>query len=128
MRNLDLILPPPVVRPFPAGDRERGLMRELRGMLRELESSRLEVILTPAPEPKHSLHFVRTVQSSNPGWYREFCSLYHCRRRKPRHRAKYDTLIRRRATLAALRRMLKGDRTSVYAQRLLRFIERRGRR
>ena len=37
----------------------------------ELDHERLQVELTPAPEPMHSGHRVRTVTASNPDWYRD---------------------------------------------------------
>lgn len=64
-------------------------------LLHDLRQNRLEVILIPAPEPKHHSHKIRAVQHTNPMWYRE---LYH------RH-----THFRRDRSVAALERICQGD-------------------
>lgn len=45
-------------------------------MLYELESNWLEVVLVPAPDPRHSGHCVRKAHSYNADWYRKFCRWY----------------------------------------------------
>ena len=53
----------------------RGHFQEYAYFLRNnLEKNKLQVILTPAPEPKHQCHKIRVVETQNPSWYRE---LYH---------------------------------------------------
>lgn len=37
----------------------------------DLRSNKLEVILIPAPEPKHLGHMIRIVENQNPDWYRD---------------------------------------------------------
>lgn len=51
------------------GERELAILA-----LGELDNRRLEVVLIPAPEPKHSEHKVRAVQGTNPDWYRSLCA------------------------------------------------------
>jgi hypothetical protein len=52
-------------------------------LLGELESNRLEVILVPAPDPKHTGHMIRAVENRNPGWYSNlYWSYNHFRRDK----------------------------------------------
>lgn len=72
---------------------------------------------------------IRVVEETNPRWYRDLCNSYpsarEYARRRIANRRKFDTIIRRRETLAALRRIAqRGDRETVYAQRLLPYIER----
>lgn len=90
----------------------------LQCMLDELESARLDVHLAPAPHPRRELHCVRIVASRNPTWYRQLCAAHLSQRvrRNPRP----DTLIRRRETLRALRRMIAGrSDVGIYGPRLL---------
>ena len=44
---------------------------EAKYLLDELGRRRLEVILIPAPEPRHIGHKIRSVENTNPPWYRE---------------------------------------------------------
>jgi hypothetical protein len=89
-------------------------------LLIELESSRLEVVLIPAPEQRHSCHSVRAVQESNAEWYQKMCKR-HLRRRK--RYSKPDTLINRAHTIKALERVMEGRIDSLYAERLMPFIK-----
>jgi hypothetical protein len=85
-------------------------------MLEELKAMRLEVIKLPSKEGG----YIRVAVSVNCNWYKELCSMYlrsYKRRPKPR------TIIRRQHTVKALQRMLKGDKTTVYAQRILPIAE-----
>src|SRR4051794_35935647 len=91
-------------------------------MLNDLETWRLEVVLIPAPDPQHSCHRVRCVQSQNPVWYRKFCELYPSGRQ--RRSWKPDTRIKREQTVRALKRIIDGDYSGEYADRLLHFIDR----
>ena len=50
-------------------------------LYQDLRANRLEVILVPAPEPKHCGHMIRAVANRNPDWYRELYSTHsHFRR------------------------------------------------
>lgn len=107
-----------------------------REMLDELLSNQLEVVLIPAPDARHSTHFVRGVQSQNCDWYRKFCGQYLSARKD--QNAKGRTLIKRKATIIALERIaaaesaakpVKGKgavtklKATAYVERLLKFIE-----
>lgn len=88
-------------------------------MLLELESGCLEVVLIPAPDPRHSGHCIRAVQYQNAAWYRKFCSLYPSSRKGFKTR----TRIKRAAAIKALERIIAGNTAGIYAERLLKFIE-----
>jgi hypothetical protein len=94
-------------------------------MLAELESSQLEVVLIPSQDPDIADRggMIRAVQMANPEWYSELCSRFtrghQSRKRTPNH----DTVIDRRSTLAALRRLVNYlEVSSVYGARLEDFI------
>lgn len=91
--------------------------------LEELRACRLEVVLIPAPSPRHSGHCVRVVQEANPRWYQEFCSLYESARRDRIRWRKFKTRIKRRETLRGLSELAGGQCRSQYAERLADFIE-----
>ncbi len=95
----------------------RKLVSQLREMLSELQGNRLEVaLLERADEDGESRGNRLVVVSQNAGWYRVLCGNHlTTRRRYPKPR----TVIRRVHTVRALKRMMSGDRTSVYAQRIL---------
>jgi hypothetical protein len=98
-----------------------ALRRAAERMLTELDSSRLEVVLIPASDVRHSGHSVRVVQEANALWYRKFCAEYSStRKRKNRH---FDTMIKRAHTRRALLEIISGRCATPYAQRLARFIE-----
>jgi hypothetical protein len=88
-------------------------------LLNELESNYLEVVLIPAPDRRHSGHCVRAVQSANADWYRDFCNKYPSRRKGFKTR----TRIKRRETIKALEKILSGDFSGVYSERLLNYID-----
>jgi hypothetical protein len=88
----------------------------LQYMLDELESRYPETIKVPTD----SGGYVRVPVQQNAEWYRYLCRRNTVsRRRYPKPR----TIIRRCHTIAALRRMLRGDRETVYAQRILDVME-----
>lgn len=75
-------------------------------LLGELKENKLQVVLTPAPEPKHENHMVRKVESSNPEWYsvlyeqekyfrreRVVCALQRISQFKDRHYKKYGDSV-----------------------------------
>ncbi len=87
-------------------------------MLGELESTSLTVAKYPVDGG-----YLRGVMSSNCEWYRELCSRYlSTRRRFPKLR----TFIKRRCTIAALKRMIAGDLSGLYATRILDVIDHMG--
>ena len=87
-----------------------------RRMLNELESSDLEVCEIPGSNGG----YIRVPISVNLQWYRRFCAQYQTtRRRHPKPR----TIIRRCHTIAALRRIIAGNRSGVYAGRLISLID-----
>lgn len=87
-------------------------------LLQELLSSRLEVVLIPAPEQRHSGHCVRAVQEANPEWYQKFCEIYPSNRKGRKIRTK----IKRRETIKALEFISKGKTAGCYGERLISFI------
>lgn len=85
-------------------------------MLNELLSSYPETIKIP------SVHggYVRVAVAVNAEWYRWFCKRHlRGRRRYPKPR----TIIKRRDTIRALRRLICGNYRGVYAERLLSFVQ-----
>lgn len=91
------------------------LTARLAAMLAEMESTRLEVAKIRTPRGG----YVRVAVSVNAEWYQHLCRRYlSTRRRFPRPR----TLIKRRDTLAALRRMILGNLSGVYAARILKLV------
>jgi len=62
----------------------KDLFRERADSLyHDLRSNRLEVILVPAPFPKHQDHMIRVVASQNPQWYQELYRSYPQQLRRP---------------------------------------------
>ncbi len=83
----------------------------------------LEVCLTPAPDPKHSGHGVRTVCSQNPPWYRKFAAKYeNCRGTGHKRMKRPRTYIVRSFVPPALQKIVDGNPSGVYCERLLEFI------
>lgn len=78
----------------------------LEEMLNELESSCLEVILVPEKRRTCEGGMIRVASSKNALWYRQFCGAYGSTRK--RRNLAFDTCIKRRETLNALRRMIAG--------------------
>jgi len=93
-------------------------------MLFELESNCLEVVLVPASEQRHDGHRARAVQYANAAWYRKFCALYSSNRKG----SKVRTRIKRRETIAALKRIIEGETKGVYVERILNFIDHENRK
>lgn len=83
----------------------------------------LRVCLIPAPDPKHSGHCVRAVESENPRWYQNFCSLYGSNRKATYK--KWRTRIKRQATINALEKITGGafDPGKIYHERIINFVE-----
>lgn len=88
-------------------------------MLDDLQGGNLEVVLIPAPEPQHSTHCVRAVQYENAAWYQEFCSHFRsCTGKRKRSR----TFIKRQHTISALQKIIRGEKSGIYVERLLAFM------
>lgn len=83
-----------------------------RHMLDELESRRLEVCKLPSRQGGYT----RVVVETNAEWYQEFCASY-TRARRTRYRRE-RTIIKRRDTGNALKRLIAGNISGVYAERL----------
>ena len=97
------------------------MSRKLSIMLAELESSPLVTILVPSKRhDRREWDQIRCNVSVPPKWYRKLCGL-HASKRGVR-RAKFDTIIRRQHTLAALNRMLRGNFNGRYAERILQIM------
>lgn len=93
-------------------------------MLNDLDNSSFEVVLIPAPEPRHVGHKVRAVQSQNPPWYSALCRQYQSIRGRGRKRyQKPRTFIKRCKVRAGLVRIIEGDYRGVDVDRLVRLIE-----
>lgn len=102
------------------------IKQELQTMLLELEANALIVVLTPASEPMHEGHQVRTVYMQNSSWYRRLCEEYTAHRNNPRRRRKHDTAIKRSEIVRILNRMIEGkDTKSKYKEALLEIAKRR---
>ncbi len=82
-------------------------------MLEELEGSYPVTVKVPSQQGG----YIRVPVSKNPEWYSELCKR-HIKQRVTRFR-KPRTIIKRRDTLAALRRLIEGDDSGVYAERIL---------
>lgn len=96
-------------------------------MYHELRTNRLEVVLAPSHDSDMAMRGgkIRVVVSYNPQWYQDFCADYTKRRKRPRHRQKHDTSIKRSHTLRALMEIYEGQACTVYAQRLLPIVAKR---
>jgi hypothetical protein len=57
---------------------------EANSFLEELKIRKLEVILTPAPDPHHEGHKIRTVVNENPEWYKNLYWKYYPNFRRDR--------------------------------------------
>lgn len=80
-------------------------------MLWELETNRLEVFLTPAPDQAHVGHMVRTVETRNIEWYRELCSRFSANRNSLKGSGKkHDTKVKRQRITELLRRLANGEK------------------
>ena len=93
----------------PATDSERRLAESA---LRELDESRLDVVLVPAPRQTHEGHCIRAVQDRNPAWYQEFALRGRC-------------WVKRARVVRALLRIAAGYvRPNSYDCELLELLER----
>lgn len=100
-------------------------MTTLIEMLIELTDCRLAVELVPAPQPRHTVHYVRRVVGQNPPWYRQLCNRYASSRK--RRKLAFDTRIRRANIESVLTRLAEGkSSSSQYAEDLLEIAKKRG--
>ena len=98
--------------------------RELAEMIGELEAGKLEVVLIPAPSPRHCGHMVRAVVNRPPSWYRAICNRYASGRF--RAKSKFDTKIKRKNILALLYATFEGKKSkSAYLPDILHVIKNR---
>lgn len=94
-------------------------------MLQEMECRHLIVVLIPDQQYcgyGNEFRRLRAAEEQNAAWYQEFCGRYESRRRFRGRR--FKTLIKRRETLNALRKIAAGraDQTP-YCERLVEMIE-----
>lgn len=85
-------------------------IEQAKGFLRELETSRLEIELIPAPIQKFHGHKIRQVVSENPEWYKEIYHQYSLKRKythskTKRQRTYLDSLINRPVAKNSLTRI-----------------------
>jgi hypothetical protein len=99
----------------------RLIQNKAEEMYYDLLRNKLEVILIPAQEGNGML---RVAESRPPSWYSKFCSLYPLKYNYKKNRKLNRTIIKRRCTLRGLYRLMNKDKKSIYAERLLNFIER----
>lgn len=98
---------------------------QLELMLDQLGSSRLVVLLAPLnPKMRGWTEggCKRVVADRNPKWYRSYCARHPSSRGI--RRGKFDTKIKRRDTLVALRRLITGEYRGKYADDFLFFARR----
>jgi hypothetical protein len=92
-------------------------------MLHEMEMyGGLEVVLIPAPEPKHSGHMIRVASNQNPPWYRRFTGQFMTVYGKGK-RAR-PNIIKRPRIVTALQRIMDGRPRWKNCERLIEFISR----
>lgn len=93
-------------------------------MLDDLLHQYPEVIVVPAPQPRHCGHGVRVVTERNPEWWSDFTACYPKNRKVPRKNGKPDTRIVRKRIVQVLSLWLeRGWTSSIYAEHLLEVAE-----
>ena len=94
-------------------------------MLQEMECRHLVVVLVPDQQYcgyGNDFRHLRAAEEQNAAWYQEFCGRYESRRRFRGRR--FKTLIKRRETLNALRKIAAGRADATpYCSRLVEFME-----
>ena len=81
-------------------------------LIHELAAHRLEVILVPAPNPRHCGHQIRMPVAHNPDWYRTLCQRRSSRAHP--HRTRPDTAIKRQHVVRGLTAIAVGKRGPYY--------------
>ena len=104
---------------FLAGADDAELRAAAARLAAELAEQRLEVVLIPAPTPRHPLHQVRVATTRNPEWYRRLCEVRTSRAHP--NRGRHDTAIKRQHTLTGLHAIAAG-RTGPYYDLLLPLV------
>lgn len=100
----------------------RAIRERASEMYGELLERKLEVVLIPAPDPRHTCHYIRVAQNTPPRWFSELARRHmRSSKRCPKPRPNY---IKREATLRALVAIAAGKVTTTYAQRWYAEIER----
>lgn len=72
--------------------------------LKWLETNQLEVVLIPAPDPRHVEHKIRVVNNQNPCWYQRMAKRRGFDKRS--HKKRYGPL--RQYVIKALKRVVSG--------------------
>src|SRR5258706_14904404 len=99
----------------PNTPRGRVMKRIIQWLLDELENGMHEVVLIPAPYPRHSGHQIRALQYSNAAWYSKFAAQFvNCRGIGPKRMRRARKFIKRSCCEESLRRMLAGDFRGIY--------------
>ena len=110
--------------------RQRRIQKLARQYLLELESSHLEVVLIPAPDPRHPTHMVRAVQEQNCRWYRELCEEHpsngHSKKLKFQTKIKRNLVVKALKSLASMTAAARPDMLMTsYEAMLVEFMMRR---
>lgn len=102
----------------------KKIIEKAAEMLQDLEWQHHSVVLIPAPDPQHSGHQIRMLESGNPQWYSRFAEEYtNCRGIGSKRMIRPRTYIKRaRVVTALLRIVATGYATRVYGERLVIFI------
>lgn len=104
------------------GNRIHGLARSLIVMLDQLESHQLTVCLAPSKRSdRREWDMIRVKIDENPRWYRKHCGNHPSSRGT--RRGKFDTRIKRKDTMRALRGLLDGRYHGKYREDLLRIAK-----
>lgn len=105
---------------------ESNLMHRLEEMYGELCCHQLVVALVPSKRhDRRDWDCIRVNVDENPSWYKKLCAANASKRGV--RRAKFDTIIRRRETLAALERLLAGKPNgTVYESRVMEVAKKLG--
>lgn len=90
-------------------------------MLADLREERLAVVLVPCK--RGTMRMLRAVENRNPWWYRKLCGAFMRGPDSPKHRKhrqeNHATVITRRGTINALRKIANGEKpNTIYAERL----------
>ena len=106
---------------FPVGLDGKRVATMAKAMLIDLGNRRLDVTLRM---DSYDHRTYRQVDEQNPLWYQKFCAHYAPSQRvRMRRRKKPDTYIKRQHTLRALGEIARGKCETVYADRLLPYVE-----
>lgn len=97
--------------------------RALRGMLADLTSHKLEVILAPSKHDEIAERggMIRVVMDQNAPWYQRLCAAYPSTRKRDKRAP--DTRIKREDTIRALEQMIKtGMVKGTTQERILAYV------